>query len=44
MKEDVQQARGMEQELLDIAGVMLMVLDRNGRVTFEQKRICRPGV
>ncbi len=38
MKEDVQQARGMEQELLDIAGVMLMVLDRNGRVTFLNKK------
>ena len=36
--EHVQQARGWEQEFLDIAGVMLMALDPKGRVTLMNKK------
>ena len=36
--EDMQRARGREQEFLDIAGVILMALDRNGRVTLMNKK------
>ncbi len=36
--EHMQQARGWEQGVLDIAGVMLMVLDRRGRVTLMNKK------
>ena len=36
--EDVQPARGREQDFLDIAGVMLMALDQNGRVTLMNKK------
>ncbi len=36
--EHVQQARGREQEFLDIAGVMLMALDQTGRVTLMNKK------
>ena len=34
----MQQARGREQEFLDIAGVMLMALDKDGRVTLMNKK------
>jgi len=36
--EDVQQARGREQEFLEIAGVMLMALDKNGHVVLVNKK------
>ena len=35
---DMRQARSREQEFLDIAGVMLMALDRDGRVTLMNKK------
>jgi PAS domain-containing protein len=38
--EGVKRARGREQEFLDIAGVMLMALDKDGRVTLMNKKGC----